>query len=418
MSPTRISLRKGSVKRAPKKVARVKETEEVSRSSPFRYKNRIDLWEEGWRVPVILLGERDEELLKIADQRWAKGKEKSKDSWPNFPFSLIKVAKELIFDLNDGKPVFYIVTYGLDPETFDLVITPVLRAEGLETANDVKEYLVHATVWDVPVYPNNDKVAPQLISYQRDLLINGFQMKDAKGKESRYKLTKLDGVDVESFQSIEKIKPSQVLLPAEFLVIKETLFREIEIRREAGIILDSLRSAIAELSSLLKATARNENALQRCLTSNPILFGVEYRRIIPKHRLGSEYEMDYALEKISGLVDLVEIEASTHNLYTKDGNPSSALIHAEQQVLDWLYWIERNSAYARDKLPGLQRPVGYVIIGRTTSLSQEEQEKLVRRNVSFQGSLQVLTYDDVLQRAKNLLSVLEGKRAKEANLTI
>jgi hypothetical protein len=387
-------------------------SENNAKTSPFQYVNRLDKWKEELRVPVILLGDpkTDPPFQEIAKQKWAKGKEKKKDDWPRFPLSLVSIAKELIFDMEDGKPVFYIVTYGLDVETFDIVLQPLLRAEGFETADDVKEYLVQATVWDVPVYPNNDEAATHLINYERDLLTYGFKATDSEGKETRYRLTKLEGVDIEDFQSVVKIKPSQVLLPAEFLVIKETLLKELEMRKEAGLILSSLRSAITELSSLLNATKRNENALQRCLTNNPILFGTEYRQVIPKHRLGSEYEMDYALERVSGLVDLVEIEASTHILFTKDGNPSKDLVHAEQQILDWLYWVERNSPYARDKLPGLQRPIGYVIIGRTSSLSQEDQNKLNRRNVAFQGTLQILTYDDLLQRAMNLLALLEGKQ--------
>ena len=62
--------------------------------------------------------------------------------------------------------------------------------------------------------------------------------------------------------------------------------------------------------------------------------------------------MDYALERRSGLVDLVEIEASHHFLFTLRGNPRQHLIHAEQQVLDWLHWIEAHGAYARERLGG------------------------------------------------------------------
>jgi hypothetical protein len=58
----------------------------------------------------------------------------------------------------------------------------------------------------------------------------------------------------------------------------------------------------------LLAEGVREEELQRCLTRNPTLFGAEYREIKPKHRLGAEFEMDYALVRVSGVVDIVEIE--------------------------------------------------------------------------------------------------------------
>ena len=91
---------------------------------------------------------------------------------------------------------------------------------------------------------------------------------------------------------------------------------------EAARALAALRAAIAELDAQLALPDRDESALQRILTRNPALFGAEYRRVLPKHTLGSEYEMDYALERVSGLVDLVEIEPSTLRLYTQAGNPT------------------------------------------------------------------------------------------------
>ena len=119
--------------------------------------------------------------------------------------------------------------------------------------------------------------------------------------------------------------------------------------------------------------------------------------------------MDYALARVSGVIDLVEIEASTHPLFTKAGDPRKELVHAEQQVIDWLDWIVRHREYARARLPGLMQPLGYVIIGRTAGMSKEERDRLHRRNSMFRGALHILTYDDLLDRAKTLLKILKGR---------
>jgi hypothetical protein len=131
--------------------------------------------------------------------------------------------------------------------------------------------------------------------------------------------------------------------------------------------------------------------------------------VLPKHRLGSEYEMDYALERLDGVVDLLEIEASTHRLFTQAKNPTQHVVHAEQQVLDWLDWIDTNGEYARTGpkgLAGLVRPVGYVLIGRSTDWSDDDFARLRRRNQALSGSIRVVTYDQLLEHARNLLSRL------------
>lgn len=148
------------------------------------------------------------------------------------------------------------------------------------------------------------------------------------------------------------------------------------------------------------------------MTENPILFGLDYTKIIPKHRLGAEYEMDYALVRVSGLVDLIEIEASSIPIFNRKGDPSKYLVHAEQQVLNWLEWLEKNHSYAKEYLPGLIRPKGFVVIGRASTLSKDECLKLKIRNKIFSDSLEILTYDDLLDRAQNIGKVLLGQVKK------
>lgn len=247
----------------------------------------------------------------------------------------------------------------------------------------IKRFLTIALMHDVPVYPNSEEVAPALARFHRELLLEGFRAPDSSGEYVTLVLADSPGANVESLEHFEGMNLTNTVSPAEVHLIRKAVLDEIARRDEAGRILTALRLAIEELAHLLEDTQRNENKLQECLTHDPILFGTEYRRIIPKHKLGDEYEMDYALERASGLVDLVEIEASTHTWFTQAGNPKKELVHAEQQVLDWLDWIERNNPYARDWLPGLVQPTGYVVIGRGDTLSAKDRERLRRRNIAF-----------------------------------
>ncbi len=82
------------------------------------------------------------------------------------------------------------------------------------------------------------------------------------------------------------------------------------------------------------------------------------------------------------------------------------LVHAEQQVIDWLKWLETHNLYAREGIPGIMSPAGYVVIGRRNQLSDYDLEKLRRRNQLFRGQIGIPTYDDLLVGAKNLLNRL------------
>jgi hypothetical protein len=376
---------------------------------------RLDKWKEPLKTAVFTHPVDDEEVHAIFHRRIeARKEQEEEDPYKLTDYSLLVTAKELIFDIEDGRPTFHLILPTLNTQTVELEILPLLQMyDEVEDEEEVKDFvkrtLALASMLDVPVYPNTEKLAPELARYHRDLLIEGFKAPYEAGEYVRLVPANSPGSEVESLAHFQDMKLTEAHSPAEIHLMKQAVLAEIEKRDEAGRILASLRLAIAELDGLLSATERNEHALQDCLTHNPILFGTEYTRVIPKHKLGDEYEMDYALERVFGLVDLVEIEASTHRLFTRSGNPTQYLVHAEQQVLDWLDWIERYSPYARDRLPGLVQPLAYVVIGRSQDLSDTDRDRLRRRNIVFRGAFQILTYDDLLNNAENLLRVLEGR---------
>ena len=81
--------------------------------------------------------------------------------------------------------------------------------------------------------------------------------------------------------------------------------------------------------------------------------------------------------------------------------------------MNWLAWLERYGGLARRDLPELQRPSGYVVIGRDDGLGDEGVARLRQRNSLFGGAVEVLTYDGLLQRVEALLRRLEGLDAAQ-----
>jgi len=384
-----------------------------------KLKKRIDRWKksEFVDIPFTTTGKDFSKVDKevsdyITEIQRDFRKEHASDYTPwDSPTGIMRSSRELIFDIRKGKPIFYVVGYFFNVRRGELQIIPNLEilmegGSSEEINQDVLSTLAAAFVNEVPVYPNTDKLSSKLAEYYRELMVEGFLMSDEKGQETKVKLIKSPGSKIESIKYLEDITITEPRHPAEIELIRITVKQELEKLSEATHIISSLELAIKELGGLISEENRNEPKLQDCFTKNPVLFGLEYKRIIPKHKLGDDYEMDYALQHYSGLVDLLELESSNLPVFNKKGNPSHYLIHAEQQVLDWLSWIEENHPYAKKKLPGIMRPRGFVVIGSSKELNEETKTKLHYRNAIYRGIMEILTYDDVLDRAKTILQVL------------
>jgi hypothetical protein len=370
-------------------------------------RKRLDWWETEWRFPAPIDG-HESQVARLREVTQA-GKFSEDYTAQGFLHILLQSTKEIIFDIENDEPKFHFVNYALDAETLDLVLSASITISGIES-DDILNLLAWTILYHIPLFPNTEEVLPKLLEYHRMLLTDGFTIKSDNGKLLRCELGSIirPNFDQELKELLNSISPTQLLTQSNFQLLKESIFNRLQELQAAHGVLTNLELAIKELHEILQEETANENRLQECLTQNSILFGTEYCRVIPKHRLGSEFITDYALEKVSGVIDVVEIESSIHKLYTQQGNPSAALIHAEQQILDWLNWIEIESSYARRNLPGLQQPVGYIIIGRSTLLANKDRCKLNRRNTTYRGSIVILTYDDLLDRAKNLLNMLSS----------
>jgi Domain of unknown function (DUF4263) len=174
------------------------------------------------------------------------------------------------------------------------------------------------------------------------------------------------------------------------------------------------------------ASASSEATMQRFLQVNPWLLTQHLgaspgRWVIPKTRLGAEYETDFLIAEIgsSGFVwYAIELERPQAKLFTKKGNPSEALTHALRQISDWRNWLSFNRDYAMrpngqsglgllDIDPELE---GLIIMGRDHEL--DPQTNQLRRRLSREHRIKIETYDWLSHQARALLS--PEKPAKRA----
>ncbi len=174
---------------------------------------------------------------------------------------------------------------------------------------------------------------------------------------------------------------------------------------KAPIVLNKLEGIIEKFEDLLDK-AKYEEDLQKFLSTHPVILSPTALKVLPKHKLGSEYIPDFVICEIEHEYIFVEIEAPSKKLFNKNGNPSTFLTHAQQQVEDWREWVQENIAYARNNLPGITDPNCWVIIGRDTALLPRDRKALYRKNKEL-SHITILTFDDLLKKARSHLNNLE-----------
>lgn len=122
--------------------------------------------------------------------------------------------------------------------------------------------------------------------------------------------------------------------------------------------------------------------------------------------LGTQHRLDFLIREADGSYVLVEIENPAHLLFTRKGDFTPPVGHAQRQVEDWQEWIEDNLATVQKVYPDMIAPRGVVVIGRSVTLSAEQRHRLRRRNINTRGRLVIMTYDDLLDSARSYVSGL------------
>jgi len=148
-----------------------------------------------------------------------------------------------------------------------------------------------------------------------------------------------------------------------------------------------------------------EERYQAFLKQHPVLLDPLSAEVLPKHKLGSDLVTDFVIRRHDYRYVAVEIEKPQDPIFTRSNDFTAPFTHAFGQVLDFQQWIAENVAYARTKLPMIESPQGLLIIGRRSGLTEEQKSKL-RRWQTNSNMVEVLTFDDLVERGRLLLQSL------------
>lgn len=158
-----------------------------------------------------------------------------------------------------------------------------------------------------------------------------------------------------------------------------------------------------QLENLIASDLPERN-YQEFFENNPALIDPLASSIVPRENLAEMFRTDFVIRRLDDEYIFVEIEKPQDHPFTDYPHPTEALSHALGQVVNWLIWLEDNIAYAQAHgFPGVHSPRGVIVMGRKTELTSPQLRMLKALNDTLNPRLQILTYDDVLQNARNVL---------------
>ncbi len=167
--------------------------------------------------------------------------------------------------------------------------------------------------------------------------------------------------------------------------------------------------------------------IQTKLSEMPWIFGPEYESIDVRGAGGSGIP-DRRLKRIDGLSDILEIKLPNAELLRKDSLDRTYiapdLAEAIGQLTGYLehyfsaYSVEKSDETGKeileDRYGKYYKPKGILLIGRrkkesgtnVTQKTENAEPKYLRRLMSYYHWIEVLTYDDLIERARNSISNL------------
>lgn len=193
--------------------------------------------------------------------------------------------------------------------------------------------------------------------------------------------------------------------------------------------IDEKRKALNKFKELINLDGVKEvSDIQNFLKNNPWIFGPEYKTL-DFREAGNFGNPDGRLLRIDGLSDILEVKLPCEELLREDNMKrqfiSPKLAESLGQLTGYLeyyyseYSHERNDSTTDEVLKDFYgkyyKPKGILLIGRrgkemTNAVSStiSAEPKRMRRLLSYFHWVEVLTYDDLIERAENGLSNLSS----------
>jgi hypothetical protein len=175
----------------------------------------------------------------------------------------------------------------------------------------------------------------------------------------------------------------------------------------------SITSEIDNHVELLKYKAgQPEKIFQNWIESNLWVFGIDYIKKHDSRKIALFSEGDLLMESVDGYLDLIELKRPKHELFRFDDSHKCFYPHTSlsQVIGQSLFYLQKLQDYKlnieKEYKVKVIMPRVKVIIGRNIDFKDEEKDSLRMLNSNL-NSIQIITYDDLVQFGKLLLASFE-----------
>lgn len=184
-------------------------------------------------------------------------------------------------------------------------------------------------------------------------------------------------------------------------------------KKEAIQLLEKILDTKSEFAKYKKelAVGKDEEVWQRFFSDNSWILGSDFVEILDERRLDVENITDYLLKSFDGFVDIIELKLPEAPFWTADNIPRSELTAATMQCSRYILQTERNinDLEFNKKIQNtpIIKPRITLIYGRSKGWLESEKEAYRVLNSSY-ATINIITYDHLLERAKRLIGLVES----------
>lgn len=180
--------------------------------------------------------------------------------------------------------------------------------------------------------------------------------------------------------------------------------------------IEKMSQAITELEKIIEGEFTNEIYIQKFLLKNLWMFGNDYSFIINDEKINAENILDIIPKNFEGYIDVIEVKLPNEKLFNWDNSHknlycTSNLTKAISQTQNYIFELEKmtiNEKYQMKNKCKIIKPKGVVLYGSREKLNSDEERYLRILNSSYHN-LMIITYQQLLEKAKNTISFYEMK---------
>lgn len=178
------------------------------------------------------------------------------------------------------------------------------------------------------------------------------------------------------------------------------------------LAIQKMEIALVRLEQIIAGKYKNEVDIQNFLKQNIWMFGNDYTFIVENGAINTKNILDMIPQTFENYIDIIEVKLPKEKLFRYDEShknyySSSQLTKAIAQTQNYIFELEKRTSdkdYQQKNNCYVTRPKGIILFGSDEILSVEESQYLRILNSSYHN-LQIITYQQLLEKARNTLRI-------------